>query len=167
MRVLLVLNIAHRGASGTFPENTLVRVPRRDRRGRGYVRAGRAAHRDGALVVIHDETVDRTTDGAARSRSDACGVEAARRRRAVRRPVRRRANPDARRSVFRAGGECCALNLELKSGGRRARCAEIMQARNAMDDARVELRLGGARNRAPSAAAIRTRSARRASGRRE
>jgi len=58
-----MLVIAHRGASGDFPENTLA----------AFVAAAEASAdmcefdvrmtRDGALVVIHDETVDRTSDG--------------------------------------------------------------------------------------------------------
>ena len=58
-----MLNIAHRGASGTFPENTLSAF-------RGAIDAHAdmceldvQLTRDGAVVVIHDDTVERTTDG--------------------------------------------------------------------------------------------------------
>lgn len=58
--------IAHRGASGAAPENTLASF-------RAALETGATAleldvHRtaDGEIVVIHDATVDRTTDGAGR-----------------------------------------------------------------------------------------------------
>lgn len=54
---------AHRGASGTWPENTMPAF-------RAAIEAGAEAfeldvHRtsDGVIVVIHDETLDRTTNG--------------------------------------------------------------------------------------------------------
>jgi len=57
--------IAHRGFAGTEPENTLAAVraagPRADLVEVDVRRCG-----SGDLVVIHDERVDRTTDGAGR-----------------------------------------------------------------------------------------------------
>lgn len=58
------VNFAHRGASARAPENTLEAF-------RGAVRAGADGleldvhlTRDGRVVVIHDDTLDRTTNGA-------------------------------------------------------------------------------------------------------
>jgi glycerophosphoryl diester phosphodiesterase len=56
--------IAHRGASGTRPENTLVAFRRAVELGAHMIELDVQCTRDGAVVVIHDETLDRTTDGA-------------------------------------------------------------------------------------------------------
>jgi glycerophosphoryl diester phosphodiesterase len=53
----------HRGAAGVAPENTLVSFERAVRDGAGYLELDVHATRDGVVVVIHDATVDRTTDG--------------------------------------------------------------------------------------------------------
>ena len=58
-----MLNIAHRGASGTFPENTLSAFRAAIDAGADMCELDVQLTRDGAVVVIHDETVDRTTDG--------------------------------------------------------------------------------------------------------
>jgi len=58
-----VLNIAHRGASGTFPENTLSAFRAAIDAGADMCELDVQLTRDGAVVVIHDETVNRTTDG--------------------------------------------------------------------------------------------------------
>ena len=58
-----MLNIAHRGASGTFPENTLSAFRAAIDARADMCELDVQLTRDGAVVVIHDETVDRTTDG--------------------------------------------------------------------------------------------------------
>jgi glycerophosphoryl diester phosphodiesterase len=58
-----VLNIAHRGASGTFPENTLSAFRAAIDAGADMCELDVQLTRDGNVVVIHDDTVDRTTDG--------------------------------------------------------------------------------------------------------
>lgn len=55
--------VAHRGASGYEPENTLRAVRRALEMGVDAVEVDVRLSRDGVPVVIHDETVDRTTDG--------------------------------------------------------------------------------------------------------
>jgi glycerophosphoryl diester phosphodiesterase len=55
--------IAHRGASGTCPENTLVAFHRAEALGAHMVELDVQRTRDAALVVVHDWTLDRTTDG--------------------------------------------------------------------------------------------------------
>ena len=57
------LNIAHRGSSGTHPENTLTAFLAAADEGAQMCELDVQATRDGAVVVMHDETVDRTTDG--------------------------------------------------------------------------------------------------------
>jgi len=60
---MAVLNIAHRGSSGTHPENTLAAFLAAADEGAQMCELDVQATRDGAVVVMHDETVDRTTDG--------------------------------------------------------------------------------------------------------
>lgn len=58
--------IAHRGASGLAPENTLAAFRRAIRDGADWLELDVCASKDGAIVVIHDDTLDRTTDGTGR-----------------------------------------------------------------------------------------------------
>jgi len=53
----------HRGAAGLEPENTLRSIQKAIDLGVDRVEIDVRVTRDGHLVVIHDETVDRTTDG--------------------------------------------------------------------------------------------------------
>jgi len=58
--------VGHRGAAGLEPENTLRSVKRALELGVDAVEVDVRLSADGALVVIHDETVDRTTNGSGR-----------------------------------------------------------------------------------------------------
>lgn len=60
----MTINCAHRGASGHAPENTLAALELAVSQGADMVEVDVQLTRDGRPVVIHDETVDRTTDGA-------------------------------------------------------------------------------------------------------
>ena len=55
--------IGHRGAAGLEPENTLRSVRRAIELGVDRVEVDVRVSRDGRLVIMHDETVDRTTNG--------------------------------------------------------------------------------------------------------
>lgn len=55
---------AHRGFSGSYPENTMLAFGKAVEAGCTGVELDVQLSRDGQLVVIHDETVDRTTDGS-------------------------------------------------------------------------------------------------------
>jgi len=55
--------IAHRGASGYKPENTISSFTKALSMGIDMIELDVHLTADGKLVVIHDETVDRTTDG--------------------------------------------------------------------------------------------------------
>ncbi len=57
---------AHRGAMAYQPENTLAAFETAIRQGAYRIEFDIRRTRDGHLVVIHDETVDRTTDGEGR-----------------------------------------------------------------------------------------------------
>ncbi|MGA9532214.1 MAG: glycerophosphodiester phosphodiesterase family protein [Anaerolineales bacterium] len=56
--------VAHRGAGGEAPENTLAAVRAGMESGAGFLEIDVRRSADGAFVVIHDATVERTTDGA-------------------------------------------------------------------------------------------------------
>lgn len=58
-----VLNVAHRGASAYAPENTLAAFAKACDLGADVLELDVHLTRDGQVVVMHDERVDRTTDG--------------------------------------------------------------------------------------------------------
>ncbi|WP_017594031.1 glycerophosphodiester phosphodiesterase [Nocardiopsis potens] len=59
---LSVLDVAHRGAAGYAPENTLAAIDEADARGATTVEIDVQRSKDGELVIIHDTTLERTTD---------------------------------------------------------------------------------------------------------
>ncbi|MBF1709106.1 MAG: glycerophosphodiester phosphodiesterase [Streptococcus sp.] len=60
---------AHRGSKGTHPENTLASFKEAVRVGSDGIELDVHLTKDGHLVVIHDETVDRTTNGTGEIRN--------------------------------------------------------------------------------------------------
>lgn len=74
--------IAHRGFSSQFPENTLLAFREAERIGADMVECDVHLTQDGELVVIHDPTLDRTTDGkgpvSARSMAELRALDAGR-----------------------------------------------------------------------------------------
>ena len=58
--------IAHRGGRGLWPENTLFAFERAEALGVDVIEMDLRATSDGALVVMHDDTVDRTTNCSGR-----------------------------------------------------------------------------------------------------
>jgi glycerophosphoryl diester phosphodiesterase len=58
-----MLIVAHRGASGTAPENTLTAFQQALDLGVGALEMDVHLSKDGGVVVIHDDTVERTTNG--------------------------------------------------------------------------------------------------------
>ena len=59
----MVANVAHRGASGNYPENTLIAFQKALEIGVDEIELDLYLTKDDHLVVMHDPTVDRTTDG--------------------------------------------------------------------------------------------------------
>ncbi|MFJ8942514.1 glycerophosphodiester phosphodiesterase [Streptomyces sp. NPDC102395] len=59
-----LLTIGHRGVMGVEPENTLRSFVAAERAGLDVVELDLHLSKDGALVVMHDADVDRTTDGS-------------------------------------------------------------------------------------------------------
>ena len=59
----MVANVAHRGASGNYPENTLIAFQKALEIGVDEIELDLYLTKDDHLIVMHDSTVDRTTDG--------------------------------------------------------------------------------------------------------
>ena len=58
-----IYSIAHRGGLAYAPENTLAAIKNAIKIGADYVEIDVHLSKDGEVVVIHDDTLDRTTDG--------------------------------------------------------------------------------------------------------
>src|SRR5690625_2310499 len=58
-----MVNIAHRGASGHAPENTMAAFDKAFEMKADYIEIDVQMTLDGRLVAIHDTTIDRTTNG--------------------------------------------------------------------------------------------------------
>ena len=59
-----ILNVAHRGASGYAPEHTLASYELGEDMKADYIEVDLQMTKDGVLIAMHDEKVDRTTDGS-------------------------------------------------------------------------------------------------------
>lgn len=55
---------AHRGDSGRYPENTMLAFREAAKTGCDGIELDVQLTKDGTVVIIHDETIDRTTDGS-------------------------------------------------------------------------------------------------------
>ena len=60
--------MAHRGYSGRYPENTMLSFRKAAETGCDVIELNIQMTKDGVIVVIHDEAVNRTTDGNGRVR---------------------------------------------------------------------------------------------------
>ncbi len=58
-----LLNVAHRGASGHAPEHTIAAYELGEQMKGDYIEIDLQMTKDGHLIAMHDETVNRTTDG--------------------------------------------------------------------------------------------------------
>ncbi|MDV7341415.1 glycerophosphodiester phosphodiesterase family protein [Terasakiella sp. A23] len=63
--------IGHRGAAGLVPENTLDSIRKAASLGCGWIEADACLLADGEVVLFHDETLDRCTNGTGRVRIQA------------------------------------------------------------------------------------------------
>jgi len=61
-----IVRVAHRGAAGLFPENTLLAFHPAVEIGVDMLELDVQLTRDGALVAMHDQTLERTTNGTGR-----------------------------------------------------------------------------------------------------
>ena len=55
---------AHRGVSGSYPENTMLAFEKAVELGCAGIELDVQLTKDGEIVIIHDEKMDRTTDGS-------------------------------------------------------------------------------------------------------
>jgi glycerophosphoryl diester phosphodiesterase len=55
--------VGHRGAKAASPENTLAAIRRAHEEGAAWIEFDAKLTKDGAVVLMHDETLDRTTSG--------------------------------------------------------------------------------------------------------
>lgn len=133
-----ILNIAHRGASGTSPENTLAAFRAAIVAGAEMCELDVQPTADHAVVVIHDDTVDRTSDGqgavnemtlAELKRLDA-GVGFGRASGSSE-PI------PTLDEVFAATAGQCALNIELKSGQVEKEVVALMRKWKALETSMV------------------------------
>jgi glycerophosphoryl diester phosphodiesterase len=60
---LEILNVAHRGYSGKFDENTMLAFKKAIEYKADGIETDVQMSKDGVLILIHDETLDRTTNG--------------------------------------------------------------------------------------------------------
>lgn len=130
-----MLTIAHRGASAFYPENTLRAFIAAAELGADMCEFDVRMTRDGEVVVIHDATVNRTTDGrgqvgamsaAAIKRLDA-GVRFGAEFRGERIPTLG--------EVAEALQERCGMDVELKARGLETRVCEILRGCGATQSA--------------------------------
>ena len=56
--------VAHRGYSGRYPENTMLAFQKAVEAGCDEIELDVQLTKDDVVVVLHDERIDRTTDGA-------------------------------------------------------------------------------------------------------
>lgn len=59
----MILDFAHRGFSGEYPENTLLAFKKGIEAGCDGIELDVHLTKDGEVVIIHDEAIDRTTNG--------------------------------------------------------------------------------------------------------
>ncbi len=116
----MVLVIGHRGAAGYEPENTMRSFFRAIALGCDMVELDVHVTRDGRTIIMHDDTVDRTTNGSGKiSEMD---LEAIKHLDAgIGEPV-----PLLEEVLCGLSGKC-KLNIELKGGGTAPPVSEILE----------------------------------------
>jgi glycerophosphoryl diester phosphodiesterase len=129
-----LLNIGHRGASGEFPENTLPAFAAAIEAGAQMCELDVQLSRDGIAIVIHDETVNRTTNGvgavAAMSLAELRALDAGIRFGAGFAGTR---VPTLEEVLTLVKGRC-ALNVELKSADVEREVCRLLRAHGAISE---------------------------------
>ncbi len=132
-----MLIIAHRGASGEFPENTLPAFAAAIEAGAQMCELDVQLTGDAVAVVIHDETVDRTTNGtgavAAISLAQVRRLDAGVKFGAAFAGTR---IPTLEEVLTLVKGRC-ALNVELKSPGVEREVCRLLRAHVRINDTLV------------------------------
>jgi glycerophosphoryl diester phosphodiesterase len=132
-----MLMIAHRGASALYPENTLRAFIAAADLGADMCEFDVRMTRDREVVVIHDATVNRTTNG--RGRVAAMNAVAIKRLDAgVRFGAEFRDEPiPTLAEVAAALGGRCGMDVELKERGLEGRVCDILRERGVIESAIV------------------------------
>lgn len=132
-----MLMIAHRGASALYPENTLRAFIAAADLGADMCELDVRMTRDREVVVIHDATVNRTTNG--RGRVGAMNAVAIKRLDAgVRFGAEFRDEPiPTLAEVAAALGRGCGIDVELKERGLEGRVCDILRERGVIESAIV------------------------------
>lgn len=103
-----MLKIAHRGAKGHEPENTMVSFQKALNMQVDGIELDVHTSQDGALMVIHDDTIDRTTNGTG-------FVNAYLQRELQTFKIDRKHHIPTLNEVFDLVNQDCFINIELKS----------------------------------------------------
>jgi glycerophosphoryl diester phosphodiesterase len=132
-----MLTIAHRGASALYPENTLRAFIAAAELGANMCEFDVRMTRDGEVVVIHDATINRTTDG--RGRVEAMSAAEIKQLDAGARfgAEFRGEHIPTLVEVAQALGVRCGMDVELKAQGLEARVCDILRECGAIDSAIV------------------------------
>lgn len=132
-----MLTIAHRGASARYPENTLRAFAAAVEAGADMCEFDVRMTLDGEVIVIHDDTVNRTTDG--RGEVARMSLAAVKRLDAgARFGAEFRGEPiPTLDEVAAALAGRCAMDVELKARGLELRVCEILRRRGALETAVV------------------------------
>ncbi len=115
----MVLVIGHRGAAGYEPENTMRSFRRAVELGCHMLELDVHLARDGELVVMHDETVDRTTNGSGR----VSGMETGE---LMKLDAGKGERIPLLTEVLDVFGGACDLNVELKGRDTSGPAAELL-----------------------------------------
>ncbi|RKY04141.1 glycerophosphodiester phosphodiesterase [Candidatus Poribacteria bacterium] len=119
--------IGHRGAAGLEPENTLRSFKKALELGVDYIETDVRVTSDGYLVLMHDETVDRTTNGS--GRVDRLTFEEIRRLDAG----QGERVPTLEELLDLAEGRV-GLHIELKDGRALERVVRLVEAKGMVDE---------------------------------
>ncbi|MCM0021006.1 MAG: glycerophosphoryl diester phosphodiesterase, partial [Tagaea sp.] len=63
MPLAIPVIVGHRGARASAPENTLPGIEEAHRQGAAWIEFDAKLTQDGVPILMHDETLERTTDG--------------------------------------------------------------------------------------------------------
>jgi glycerophosphoryl diester phosphodiesterase len=136
-----MLTIAHRGASALYPENTLRAFIAAAGLGADMCEFDVRMTRDGEVVVIHDATVNRTTDGrgrvAAMSAAEIARLDAGIRFGAEFRGERVPTLAEVAGALGGRRGGQCGMDVELKARGLEDRVCAILRGCGAIEGAIV------------------------------
>jgi glycerophosphoryl diester phosphodiesterase len=132
-----VLTIAHRGASARYPENTLCAFMAAVEAGAAMCEFDVRSTGDGEIVVIHDATVNRTTDGRGRVESMSLAeVKQLDAGAPFGDEFRGERIPTFDEVATSLSGRC-AMDVELKADGLESRICEILRRHDALGTAVV------------------------------